>query len=179
MIRPGLYINLVFSVILTMTACTMGKSQKTRKEHHPNKNVKYDEDLSGSRIRYQVFEDKTKTEVNNKTKPVVPPSKHVTRELNMKMDTISRKNQNLRFAEGFRIQVYSGPSREEANKARDKVLDIFPDVDVYLPYRSPVFRLLVGDYTDRLEANNAYVRLKRDFPNAILVPARINIVAPK
>jgi hypothetical protein len=161
-----------------MTACTMGKSQKTKKDHHHNKNTKYDEDLSGSRIRYQVFEDKTKTDVN-KAKPVVPPTKDVTRELNLKMDTISRKNQSLRFAEGYRIQVYSGASREDANKSRDKVLDILPDVDVYLPYRNPVFRVLVGDYTDRLEANSAYVKLKRDFPNAILVPARINIITPK
>jgi hypothetical protein len=179
MIRPGLYINLIFSAILTMTACTMGKSQKTKKENHQNKNVKYEEDLSGSRIKYQVTENKIKTDANNKSKPVVPPSKDVTRELNLKMDTISRRNQSLKFAEGFRIQVYSGASREDANKSRDKVLDILPDVDVYLPYRNPVFRVLVGDYTDRLEANSAYVKLKRDFPNAILVPARINIITPK
>jgi len=155
----------------------MSKSQKSHKEYH-HKNAKYEEDLSGSRIKYQVPEDKPQTDAN-KTVVTVTPSKDVTKELNLKMDTISRKNQSLRYAEGFRIQVYSGPSREEAYKARDKVLDILSDVDVYPLYRSPVFRVTVGDYTDRLEANNTLVRLKRDFPNAILVPARINIVSLK
>jgi hypothetical protein len=179
MIRSGIYLNIILSVALTMTACTLGKSQKVHKDHHSQKAVKYEEDLSGSRIRYQAPKDSTQITAVAKNKTAVTPSKDVTRELNLKMDTIARKNQNLKFAEGFRIQVYSGPSREDANKARDHVFDILPDVDVYPIFRQPVFRVTVGDYTDRLEANSAYVKLKRDFPNAILVPAKINIVMLK
>ena len=173
------FLSILFSAILTMGACTVSKSQKSRKEHHHHKDVKYEEDLSGSRLKYQVIEDKLPADVSGKTKPVIIPSKDVTKELGLKMDSISTKNQNLRFAEGFRIQVYSGPSKEEAYKSRDKVLDVMPDVDVYTPYRQPVFRVMVGDYTDRLEANSTLVKLKKEFPNAILVPAKINIVRPR
>jgi septal ring-binding cell division protein DamX len=167
----------LISAILTISACTISKSQKSGKEHH-HKDGKYEEDLSGSRLKYQVTPDKPQTDNSVKTKAIVP-SKDITRELGLKMDSISRKNQSLRFAEGYRIQVYSGPSREEANIARDKVLDIIPDVDVYPIFRQPVFRVTVGDYTDRLEANSAFVKLRSDFPNAILVPAKINIVRPR
>jgi len=167
----------LISAILTISACTISKSQKSGKGHH-HKDGKYEEDLSGSRLKYQVAEDKPQTDISVKTKTIVP-SKDITRELGLKMDSISGKNQSLRFAEGYRIQVYSGPSREEANMARDKVLDIIPDVDVYPIFRQPVFRVTVGDYTDRLEANSAFVKLRSDFPNAILVPAKINIVRPR
>ena len=174
---PGLkfFLPILTSVVLTMSACTISKSQKTGKEHH-RKDGKYEEDLSGSRLKYQVPEDKAQTDISIKSKTAIVPSKDITKELGLKIDSISRKNQNLRFAEGFRVQVYSGPSREEANMARDKVLDIIPDVDVYPIFRQPVFRVTVGDYTDRLEANSAFVKLRGDFPNAILVPAKINIV---
>ncbi|HXA01955.1 MAG TPA: SPOR domain-containing protein [Cytophagaceae bacterium] len=177
---PGtkFFLPILMSAILTMSSCTVSKSQKSRKDNHRQKDVKYEEDLSASRLKYQVTEDKPKTDVSTKTKTIVP-SKDISKQLGLKMDSISRKNQNLRFAEGYRIQVYSGPSREEANMARDKVLDIIPDVDVYPIFRQPVFRVTVGDYTDRLEANGAFVKLKDYFQNAILVPARINIVRPR
>ncbi|MFL5730879.1 MAG: SPOR domain-containing protein [Cytophagaceae bacterium] len=178
--RSTLYFSVALSGFLTLTACTMGKSQKSGKDHHKHKEVKYEEDLRGSRIKYQVQEDKkTTADAATVNKVQTPPSRDVTKELSLKMDSIARKNQNLRFAEGYRIQVYSGPSREEAYRARDRVLDILPSVDVYPLYRSPVFRVSVGDYAERLEANNAFVKLKREFPNAILVPARINIVQLK
>jgi hypothetical protein len=177
--RANFFLPMLMSAILTMSACTISKSQKSRKDHHHQKEAKYEEDLSVSRLKYQVTEDKPQTDASAKTKAAVVPSKDITRELGLKMDSIARKNQNLRYAEGFRIQVYSGPSREEAGKVRDKVFDILPDVDVHVDYRSPVFKVTVGDYTDRLEANSIFVKLKKDFPNAILVPAKINIVRPR
>ena len=49
---PGsnFFLTILMSAILTMGACTVSKSQKSRKDHH-HKDVKYEEDLSGSRLK--------------------------------------------------------------------------------------------------------------------------------
>jgi hypothetical protein len=177
--KSNFFLSALMAVVLNMSACTVSKSQKSGKDHHRHKDVKYEEDLSASRLKYQVTEDKPQADAFAKTKSAIVPSKDITRELGTKIDSISKKNQSLRYAEGYRIQVYSGPSREEANAARDKVFDIIPDVDVYPIFRQPVFRVYVGDFMDRLEANSTFARLMVDFQNAILVPAKINIVRPR
>jgi len=77
------------------------------------------------------------------------------------------------FFDGFTIQIYSGLKREDAmeviKKMKDEVKDITPDI----MYQQPKFRVKVGSYFTRLEAQRDLHRLKRIFPNAILIPEKV------
>lgn len=75
------------------------------------------------------------------------------------------------FAQGYRIQIYQGKSEAQAESVRAKVAELegFEREAVYLNYRSPNFRVKVGNYTDRLEAYRAYQKIKEFFPSALLV----------
>jgi len=135
------------------------------------------EDLSKYRPTYQQDSATPKEQVVavRPTGPVTPKN-DVTKSVNARMDSITVKNHKLKYAQGYRIIVYSGNSSEEAKQAKEKVYEMLPNAEVYTVYKQPTFRVKVGDCFDRLEANSLYIKLKKDFANALVVPDQINII---
>lgn len=88
------------------------------------------------------------------------------------LDSINRFNITRKFIEGFTIQVYSGQNREDAMNVKKKI-GMETDVNAMLEYTQPKFRVRVGSYYSRLEAQKDLTRLKRLYANAILVPEKI------
>jgi hypothetical protein len=139
----------------------------------------YKEDVSAFRPKYQVESGKTlanSTVVKpNQAENRTMPTGDITKKLDVVLDTIAIRNRNIRFAQGFRIQIYSGGSREEANRARDRSYALAPNAVPHIVYTQPTFRVKVGDFMDRLEAQRVYALLLPAFPNALIVPERIEI----
>jgi hypothetical protein len=69
---------------------------------------------------------------------------------------------------GYRIQVFMGgnprEARSEATVKQTAILSEFPELSAYLLYEAPNWRLLVGDFMTREEANIIKLRLQRQFP---------------
>lgn len=73
---------------------------------------------------------------------------------------------------GYRIQIYfgSGPgSRDKASKEKAKFMKKYPAVPSYLPYTAPNFKVRVGDFRSKLEAQKFHKEVRKDFPNAFIV----------
>lgn len=148
----------------------------------PGKSAKSDtlkDNLSDFRPKYEVTDSNkpnaTSKPTSTATATAGAPTGDITAKLNLILDTIATRNRNIRFAQGFRVQIYSGASREEANRARDRSYARFPDVVPHIVYTQPTFRVKVGDFLDRLEAQRVYAGLINEFPNALIVPDRIEI----
>lgn len=77
--------------------------------------------------------------------------------------------------QGYRIQIYSNSDRKMANEIRTKCLQLYPDIDVYLIYQQPSFKVRVGDFRNKIEAYPVYRDLLKDFDNVLIVPDRINL----
>lgn len=78
---------------------------------------------------------------------------------------------------GYRIQIFfdSGSnSSDRARLARDGFLLIYPDVPAYVNWKAPNYRVRVGDYRTRLEAENALQLIIIDYPNAWVIKDEIN-----
>lgn len=60
--------------------------------------------------------------------------------------------------QGFRIQIYASASIDEATAAQRVLRDKVPD-SVYVVYDPPVYKVRVGDYASRLEANQRLTRV--------------------
>ncbi|NND94833.1 MAG: SPOR domain-containing protein [Flavobacteriales bacterium] len=75
--------------------------------------------------------------------------------------------------DGYRIQLVFG-SRSEVSSARSKFLSRwnYSDYETYLP---PNFRLRVGDFVNRWQAERALRELKVGFPNSYIVRDKIEI----
>lgn len=59
---------------------------------------------------------------------------------------------NITHANGFRIQVINSSNRDEANAIKAEMLRRFPEQKTYLLYKSPNFKVRVGNFLTQREA---------------------------
>lgn len=90
----------------------------------------------------------------------VPPTNHVTAEVEQRLRDQAFTNQNVKYAQGYRLLVYLGLERDQAMAIRRAVIGRYPDETDYLTFKAPVYRLYVGDYLTQLEAARAKSRLR-------------------
>lgn len=80
--------------------------------------------------------------------------------------------------DGFRVQIFMELGNDAVRHA-DSVKQIFvenyPDVPIYLVFGQPYYRLRVGDFRTRLEAEKQYQQLKIEFENSFVTADRINL----
>ncbi|NDV54848.1 SPOR domain-containing protein [Parabacteroides sp. 52] len=83
---------------------------------------------------------------------------------------------------GFRTQVFSGnqrASKAEALEKEKEIKEVFPDVQTYVNYDAPFWRLRVGDFRTREEADLLLHQLRKAFPvygkEMYIVPEEIKI----
>ena len=70
---------------------------------------------------------------------------------------------------GFRIQLDNG--LETAIKTTKSKFNLeFPTMKTYILFESPEWKVQVGDYKTRLEADKILNNIKLKFPSAIVVP---------
>jgi len=77
---------------------------------------------------------------------------------------------------GWRVRVYmrSGKNaRAQANSVKLKIRNKYPDIEPHLVYHSPYFKILVGDFRTRIEAESYRKKLKKDYPNCYIVESGI------
>lgn len=70
---------------------------------------------------------------------------------------------------GYRIRVYSGnqqnTSKNRAYAIQKEMNDLLPDLKTYVVFKTPNWRLLVGNYRTSEEANAMLRELRREFPS--------------
>lgn len=84
---------------------------------------------------------------------------------------------------GYRIQVFSdanvATAKNEAQMKERNILSRFPTLNTYITYNAPSWRLRVGDFKNREEAEEMMRELKNAFPSfsreLIIVRDRINL----
>jgi hypothetical protein len=135
----------------------------------------YSEDLSVWRPKVETSAAVT-TPVQNdgpKETTYVEPKFNINKQVDVVLDSIDRLNQNRRYIEGYTIQVYSGLKREDALNAKKTLTTSLPDLESEVQYAQPNFRVKVGKYYDRINAQKDFLLVKRLFPSAIVIPDKI------
>ncbi|MDR0832757.1 MAG: SPOR domain-containing protein [Candidatus Symbiothrix sp.] len=90
------------------------------------------------------------------------------------------------IAAGYRVQIYFGndpkKARAEAQYRQSAVKNKFSTIGTYLTYNSPNFKVTVGDFPTREEAELFKQLLIKSFAfgrESFIVPAKIKYVVPK
>jgi len=83
-------------------------------------------------------------------------------------------NKSLETYQGFKIQIYYG-SEKECYEAKKEFKDKFPDISTAIVFSTPQWKLQVGNYRTRLQADNSMVAIKKVYPAAIVLAADIEI----
>lgn len=76
---------------------------------------------------------------------------------------------------GYRIQIFFGSQRSQANDVRNEFMSVHPEVESYLLYQQPYFKVRVGNFRTRIEAYKLYAEILKDFPSVFLVEDEINM----
>jgi len=66
------------------------------------------------------------------------------------------KNRIANVIDGYRIQLFSGAERNNANALKTKILKLYPETPAYLIYQQPYFKLRVGDYRTKIETQQIF-----------------------
>lgn len=167
--------NLIYivGVCILATACSSGNVPSSSGEG-------YKEDLSAYRPEFKISEDsitevETNASKNEADYATITPVYDVTEQLNTVLDSIVKLRADINYVDGYTILVYSGTNSETAHIAKGKVFGILPDSSPILKFDEPNFRVKVGKYYSRLEAQRDYALIKENFSKAIIIPERIYI----
>lgn len=160
----------ILSLVGLLLSCSPSTQPKTSTQN-------YEEDLSAYRPEVPVLDEQVES---GQTVPVVeveytPPTHHLRTEIDSVLAIKASLSEQKGYLQGFTIQVYTGRSREQANNAKNTVYDILLDERATVFYDQPMFRVKVGRYYTRLEAEKNLNLLKDSFPQALVLPERISL----
>ena len=79
------------------------------------------------------------------------------------------------FTDGYTIQIYLGDKREEAENTVEKLFEYDSLIKSNTIFTQPNYRVKTGTFEDRFKANFEFKKLKKTFPNAIIIPEKIKI----
>lgn len=91
------------------------------------------------------------------------------------IDKIASFNSTQTDAPGFRIQVFSGNSRGEFESAKGYLLQHFPELEIYESYSQPTYRIKVGDFLRRMDAEKYYSSLRSRFTSSKIMMETVNL----
>ncbi|GGE97288.1 sporulation protein [Hymenobacter cavernae] len=107
-----------------------------------------------------------------KPRPVTPTNQ-VNAQIEQRLRDQAYTNQNVKYAQGYRILAYVGLERNQAMAVRRAIIGQYPEETDYITFKQPIYRLWVGDYLTRLEAEQAMQRIRPLAPKAELQPAQV------
>lgn len=135
------------------------------------------EDLSVYRPKYKPQRQEPPSAAEEPVKPTSfpAPSLDSTGEVVALLDSIGERNRKVNFVQGYTIVVRGG-QKDEAIGIRQKIMNLFPDTNPQLTWDHPSYKIKVGQFYSKIEANKLYVQIKKEFPNrVILAPENIRI----
>jgi hypothetical protein len=89
-----------------------------------------------------------------------------------------RKSQHGGKIPGFRVEIFFSSemnARQKAQSMKGEFLAAYPDINVYVTYVSPDFKVRVGDFKTRNEALKLMNEIQNQFPKAFVVPDIIEL----
>ncbi|PWJ59862.1 sporulation related protein [Dyadobacter jejuensis] len=143
----------------------------------------HSEDLSSVRPRYDyeapvisgtflTNEKENKPETND-TKRDNPDA--VNKQLDKALAALADQNKSIKYISGFRIQLYVGNVRQQADDAKSYIYRQFPELVPYISYSQPTYRVKAGDFMYRADAQSYLEQIKDIFPSAVILTDRVDI----
>jgi hypothetical protein len=81
----------------------------------------------------------------------------------------------IKYIDGFTIQVYGGNDRALAKDYQLDIIRNFPEIESKMVFEQPNYKVRIGQYYSRLEAQEFFTAVRTVFPRAILIPTRIAV----
>ena len=88
-----------------------------------------------------------------------------------------QKEQNLvnQSMHGYRIQIYFGGVRQKASEVKIDFNTRYPEVQAYISYQQPNFKVRIGDFRNRYEAQRFLKDIEGLYPTCFIVPDDVKL----
>ncbi len=83
-------------------------------------------------------------------------------------------NKDRNSYQGYKIQIYYG-SEKECYEIKDEFTALFPEIPTSIIFSTPQWKLQVGEYRTRLEADKSIQSIKKEYPSAIVLATDIEL----
>ena len=84
------------------------------------------------------------------------------------IDKLLEFKKDINTVETFKIQVYSGSSSSAASNVKAEFKQSYGQWPVEMVFNTPNYKIWVGNFRDRLEADRALLRIKKNYMNAFI-----------
>lgn len=88
-----------------------------------------------------------------------------------------RYNQSHQEMDGYRIQIFfdaGNNSLSRAQRVADEFMTLYPTDTAYISFSEPHYKVRVGDFRTRIEAQGYQQKIMNDFPNAFVIKDKIH-----
>jgi hypothetical protein len=96
-----------------------------------------------------------------------------------KFDEVVAKQKELNIASptmsGYRIQIYFGGIRQKASETKLDFASKYPDMSAYITYQQPNFKVRIGDFRSRFEAQKFLKEIDGMYPTSFIVPDDVKL----
>ena len=86
----------------------------------------------------------------------------------------SQMTKNNELADRYKIQIMGFGNLNDANEVIDTYKKDFAKWPANVAYQSPNYKVWVGHFANRLEADRALLEVKKEFPNAFVFKPKEN-----
>ena len=164
----------------SLNLCLLALLSCSKKAQVSSTSADYNEDLALVRPRFDYVEPIIEKKPEKNNTPVSPKSDsdkplYINKKLEAVLDTLSKQNRSIRYISGYRIQIYVGNVRQEADDAKSYIYQAFPDLTPYVSYAQPTYRVKVGDFMYRSDAEQYLEQIKEQYYSAVILADRVEI----
>jgi hypothetical protein len=89
--------------------------------------------------------------------------------------TVNTKTVTKKMVNGYQLQVLNTTDRNEALTAKSLLLSKYPQQKTFLMYQSPYYKIRFGNFLTKTEATSYQKKVKADFTNVFVIPAKFQI----
>lgn len=111
---------------------------------------------------------------------IVSQNTLINKKSDSRIDSLVSKqiliNSLKKGVDGFRVQIHhnQSQSREESQKVRARFSQDFPHLKTYLKFKSPYYKIQVGDFITKIEAYKVQKEISRKYRGTYIVPSVVN-----
>ena len=84
------------------------------------------------------------------------------------IDKLLEYKKDIKTSKVYRIQVYQNVDVDKAKREKSNFLNSFDEWPVEIVWNTPNYKVWVGNFATRLEADRAWAKIKKKYMNAII-----------
>ena len=98
----------------------------------------------------------------------------VTVDQDSDIDKLLEYKKDVKTTKVFRIQVYQSVDPDKADREKSNFLNTYEEWPVEIVWNTPNYKVWVGNFATRLEADRALSKIKKNYMNAIIFQPKLD-----